>query len=52
MSGVFSSAVLMAAIEPEKYTVYVDSMVMAMEHYYDTTRVPFGYQAYPVNLGR
>ena len=35
MSGVFSSAVLMAAIEPEKYTVYVDSMVMAMEHYYD-----------------
>lgn len=24
MSGVFSSAVLMATIEPEKYTVYVD----------------------------
>ena len=52
MSGVFSSAVLMAAIEPEKYTVYVDSMVMAMEHYYDTTRVPFGYQAYPVQFGK
>ena len=42
----------MAAIEPEKYTVYVDSMVMAMEHYYDTTRVPFGYQAYPVQFGK
>ena len=52
MSGVFSSAVLMAAIEPEKYTVYVDSMVMAMERYYDTTRVPFGYQAYPVQFGK
>ena len=52
MSGVFSSAVLMAAIEPEKYMVYVDSMVMAMERYYDTTRVPFGYQAYPVQFGK
>ena len=52
MSGVFSSAVLMATIEPEKYTVYVDSMVMAMERYYDTTRVPFGYQAYPVQFGK
>lgn len=50
MSGVFSSAVLMAAIEPEKYTVYVDSMVMAVEKYYDNDRVPFGYQAYPVQF--
>lgn len=50
MSGIFSSAVMMASIDPEKYTVYIDSMVMAMEEYYDTTRVPFGYQAYPVRF--
>ncbi len=30
--------------------MYVDSMVTAMEEYYDTTRVPFGYQAYPVRF--
>ncbi len=50
MSGIFSSAVIMASIDPEKYTMYVDSMVTAMEEYYDTTRVPFGYQAYPVRF--
>lgn len=47
MSGVFSSAVLMAKVEPETYRPYLDSMVVAMEQYYDTTRVPFAYQAYP-----
>ena len=30
--------------------MYVDSMVMAMEEYYDTTRAPFGYQAYPMQF--
>lgn len=50
MSGIFSSAVLMASIDPENYTVYIDSMVVAMEEYYDTSRVPFGYQAYPVRF--
>ncbi len=52
MSGVFSSAVELAKINPEKYTKYVDSMVMAVEKYYDTTRTPFGYQAYPVEFGK
>lgn len=52
MSGIFSSAVLMASIEPEKYIPYVDSMAFAVEQYYDTERIPFGYQAYPVRFGK
>ena len=51
MSGVFSSAVLLAKAEPEKYRPYLDSMVVAMEEYYDTTRIPFAYQAYPSRFG-
>ena len=51
MSGVFSSAVALASID-DKYVPYVDSMVMAVEQYYDTGRVPFGYQAYPVRFGK
>ena len=50
MSGVFSSAVLLAKAEPEKYRPYLDSMVVAMEEYYDTTRIPFAYQAYPTKF--
>lgn len=50
MSGVFSSTVLMAAINPSKYSTYLDSMVVAVEKYYDTNRVPFGYQAYPIQF--
>lgn len=50
MSGIFSSAVLMGSMDLEKYGVYIDSMVVAMEEYYDTSRVPFGYQAYPVRF--
>ena len=42
MSGIYSSAVIMAAINPE-YLPYVDSMAMSIEQYFDTTRVPFGY---------
>lgn len=52
MSGVFSSAVIMAEIDREKYLPYVDSMVVAVEKYYDTTRTPFGYQAYPIEFGK
>ena len=33
MSGIFSSAVLMGSMDPEKYGVYIDSMVVAMEGY-------------------
>lgn len=50
MSGIFSASVLMAKAEPETYRPYLDSMVMAMEKYYDTSRMPFGYQAYPVQF--
>lgn len=50
MSGVFSSAVLLAKADPDTYRPYLDSMVTAMEEYYDTTRVPFAYQAYPARF--
>lgn len=52
MSGVFSSTVMLAKAEPGKYMPYLDSMVTAMEQYYDTTRVPFAYQAYPTRFDR
>lgn len=52
MSGVFSSAVQMAVLNKEKYTPFIDSMVIAIEQYYDTTRLPFGYQAYPSCFGQ
>ena len=52
MSGVFSSAVLLAKVEPETYRPYLDSMVIAMEEYYDTTRIPFAYQAYPTRFDK
>lgn len=51
MSGIYSSAVIMAAIDPE-YLPYVDSMAVSMEKYFDTSRLPFGYQAYPVQFGK
>ena len=47
MSGVFSSVNILMEINPKKYKAYLDSMVTAVEYYYDTTRNPPGYQAYP-----
>lgn len=52
MSGVFSSAVMLAELDPKEYIPYVDSMATAVEQYYDMSRVPFGYQAYPVRFGK
>jgi len=52
MSGVFSSVILLTEINPEKYTAYLDSMVTAVEMYYDDQRTPPGYQAYPVQFGK
>ncbi len=52
MSGVFSSVVLLTEIDSETYTPYLDSMVMAVEQYYDNKRQPPGYQAYPVQFGQ
>lgn len=51
MSGIYSSAVIMAETDP-KYLPYVDSMAVAMEQYLDTTRLPFAYQAYPSRFGK
>lgn len=48
MSGVFSSVNLLAELDPQQYGVYQDSMVQAVEMYYDNQRTPPGYQAYPV----
>lgn len=52
MSGVFSSVNLLAEIEPETYAPYRDSMVKAVEMYYDDRRMPSGYQAYPSRFGQ
>lgn len=40
MDGVFTSAVALAEVDPVKYGCYVDSMVMAVEQYYDDGRMP------------
>lgn len=47
MSGVFSSTTILMEFDREKYSSFLDSMVVAEEQYYDTTRTPAGYQAYP-----
>jgi len=52
MSGVFSSAVLLAKTDPQTYMPYLNKMTEAMEEYYDTTRIPFAYQAYPARFDR
>lgn len=51
MSGLFSSVILLYETDSETYGPYLDSMVMAVEQYYDTRRTPSGYQAYPVQFG-
>ena len=50
MSGIFSAVNLLAEYNPERYASYQDSMVMAVEKYYDDKRIPAGYQAYPVQF--
>src|SRR5690606_35172865 len=47
MSGVFSSVNILLELDPKTYKPYLDSMVVAVEEYLDTTRTPYGYQAYP-----
>ena len=47
MSGVFSSTNVLMEINAEKYKPFQDSMITSVECYYDTTRTPPGYQAYP-----
>lgn len=50
MSGVFSSTNVLMEINKNKYKPFLDSMVTAVECYYDTVRAPSGYQAYPVKF--
>lgn len=50
MSGVFSSANVLMEIDKKKYKPFLDSMVTAVEYYYDAVRTPPGYQAYPVKF--
>jgi len=47
MSGVFSSTNVLMEIKAGKYKPFQDSMITAIECYYDVTRTPPGYQAYP-----
>ncbi|MFD2744302.1 glycoside hydrolase family 76 protein [Sphingobacterium populi] len=47
MSGLFSAVNILSELKPEVYIPYVDSMVLAVEQYLDTSRTPHGYQAYP-----
>ena len=50
MSGVFSAVNVLMEIDKKKYKPYLDSMVTAVENYYDAARIPAGYQAYPVKF--
>lgn len=50
LSGLTSSAIYLAGIDPDTYMPYLEKSIEALEKYYDTTRVPFGYQAYPTAL--
>lgn len=50
LSGLTSSAIYLAGIDPDRYMPYLEKSIEALEKYYDTSRVPFGYQAYPVAL--
>ncbi|MBK5720807.1 glycoside hydrolase family 88 protein [Dysgonomonas sp. Marseille-P4677] len=47
MSGVFSATTVLMELDKEKYSTFLDSMIMAEQQYYDTLRTPAGYQAYP-----
>jgi len=49
-SGLFSSTNILMEFDPDHYQPYLDSMVIAVEMYYDSLRKPPGYQAYPVHL--
>lgn len=50
MSGVFSTVNVMMELDSAKYKPYLDSMVIAVEKYYDNERLPPGYQAYPKSM--
>lgn len=51
-SGMCSATTIMAQLPKigKTYKTYIDTMAIGMEMYKDTTRTPFGYQAYPAKL--
>lgn len=51
-SGMFSATNVLLKIPSleKKYMPYLDTCVLGMEKYKDTTRSPYGYQAYPVKF--
>ncbi len=51
-SGIFSATNVLLKVpgKHELYKPFLDSLVTGMEKYRDTTRVPTGYQAYPVEF--
>jgi len=51
MSGVFSATNTLMEFDKAQFKPYQDSMITAVESYYDNKRSPPGYQAYPVKLG-
>jgi len=51
MSGVFSATNVLMELNSDEFKPYQDSMITAVESYYDNKRTPPGYQAYPVKLG-
>lgn len=50
MSGVFSSTNVLMEFKSTKYRPYQDSMMKAVANYYDNSRTPPGYQAYPAKF--
>ncbi|WP_010663004.1 glycoside hydrolase family 76 protein [Marinilabilia salmonicolor] len=50
MSGVFSATNVLMELDSVHYLPYLDSMVYAVDQYYDASRRPAGYQAYPTAL--
>lgn len=51
LSGLTSSAIYLARYD-KAYLPYLEKSLEALEHYYDTSRVPFAYQAYPVEYDK
>lgn len=52
LSGLTSSAIYLADYDADTYMPYLEKSIEALEHYYDTSRVPFAYQAYPVEYDK
>ena len=52
MSGVFSATNVLMELKADRYKPYQDSMITAVECYYDDKRLPPGYQAFPERFAK